>query len=106
MKFADLFPDWDMCRTVAHLPWHEIIRQHLTAKPEPERQRAPERPGKVDNRFSIMRASDVITGLKAWERNAFRVESIATYSEDERFEMLKLIKRIADRLQNTPETDP
>jgi hypothetical protein len=101
MKFAELFPTHnDMCK-VLHLSWYEIIRRHLTAKPEPERQPATERPGKVVDGVSILRASDVITGLRAWERNVFRTESIATYSDDERREMVRWLRRIADRLQNT-----
>jgi len=101
MKFAEEFPtDADMCE-VLHLSWYEIIRRHLTAKPEPERQPTTEGPGKVIDGVTHMRASDVITGLNAWERNVFRIESIASYSEDSRLQMIRLLKIIADRLQNT-----
>jgi hypothetical protein len=88
-----------MCN-VLHLSWHEIIRNHLTIrsedKPEPK---TVERPGKAVDGFSVMRDTDVIKELKAWDHNIFRKASIVTYSEDSRLEMIRLLKRIADRLQ-------
>jgi hypothetical protein len=56
MKFADLFgTEADMCN-VLHLPWYEIIRDHLTIrsedKPEPK---TVERPGKAVDGFSVTR---------------------------------------------------
>jgi hypothetical protein len=100
MKLADLFPtEADMCK-VLHLPWYEIIRQHLTAKPkQPKRDKKPERPGKVVDGYSIKRDTDVIKDLKDWDHNIFRKESIATWPLDSRLHMLRWLKRIADRIQ-------
>lgn len=101
MAFADKFPTMQDVQCVAHMPWNQIIGQYLTSrKPEPEPHETAKRPGKVLDGFSIMRDADVITEVKAWEHNVFRKASIATWSADSRIEMIRLLKRIADRLQN------
>ncbi len=101
MAFADKFPtEADMCN-VLHISWHEIIGKHLTSTTERQRQQATTdqaKPGKAVDGFTVMRDTDVITMLKAWKRNVFRVESIATYPEDSRRDMILCLKRIADRL--------
>jgi hypothetical protein len=102
MAFADKFPtEADMC-TVLHLSWHEIIGAHLTSRaeqPDDDDQPKPERSGNVLDGFTVMRADDGVKELKTWEHKVFRKDAVASYSPDERAEMIRWLKRIADRLQ-------
>lgn len=102
MAFADKFPTETDMRNVLHLSWHEIIGAHLTSRAKADQPELPagEKPGKVVDGYSIMRDADVIKELKDWEHNIFRKASIGTWSVDSRIEMIRLLKRIADRLQN------
>lgn len=101
MAFADKFPTGKYVQRVARMSWHEIIGGHLTSRCESAKPDKPAgaKPGKVLDDVTVLRDTDVIKGLKNWDHNVFREDSISTYSYESKLDTIRWLKRYADRLQ-------